>query len=143
MAGHDGALHEALGRDEQIAGSSNRRFGNTFAVVFLLIGLLLLWRYRADAYYWLIASGVFALIAALAPRILTPANKAWTKFAIVLSEVTTPIVMGLLFFGLITPIARFVRRKDPLRLRRDPTTSSYWIIRDPPGPTPESFKRQF
>jgi hypothetical protein len=48
-----------------------------------------------------------------------------------------------LFFGFITPVAQFVRRKDPLRLKRDPAARSYWIQRDPPGPAPESLKHQF
>jgi hypothetical protein len=143
MAGHDGALHEKLDRDEQIAGSSDRRFGYTFTAACLLIGVVSFWRHGQFAYYWLAASGVFALVAAIAPGILAPLNKAWLKLAVALSKVTTPIVMGLLFFGFITPMAQFVRRKDPLRLKRDPAARSYWIPRDPPGPAPESLKHQF
>ena len=57
----------------------------------------------------------------------------------------TPVVMGLLFFLTVTPIALIMRAlgKDPLRLKRDDAAASYWILRQPPGPPPESLRRQF
>jgi hypothetical protein len=56
-----------------------------------------------------------------------------------------PIVMRLLFFGVVTPIGVAMRLagRDPLRRRHDPSASSYWILRRPPGPSPVSMRRQF
>ena len=60
-------------------------------------------------------------------------------------RVVTPMAMAVLFFGLVTPIAVLLRifGRDPLRLKRDPKATTYWIERVPPGPSPESIKRQF
>lgn len=145
MPDQDGAFHELLNRDEHVAGSSDRRFGYTFAAIFLVIGVVSLWRQGHYGDYWLGGSAVFAIIATISPRVLAPFNKAWMKLAIALSSITTPIVMGLLFFGFITPMAMAIRikGKDPLRLKRDAAARSYWIERNPPGPAPESLKHQF
>jgi hypothetical protein len=63
-------------------------------------------------------------------------------FGVVLA---VPIVMRLLFFGVVTPIGLAMRLtgRDPLRRRHDPTATSYWIVRRPPGPSPVSMRRQF
>jgi hypothetical protein len=145
MAGHDGAFHEGLDRDEHATGPSDRRFGYTFAIVGLVIGAVSLWRHGHYANEWLAGGVLFALVATVWPRALSPVNKAWMKLAVALSSITTPIVMGLLFFGFISPMAAAirVRGKDPLRLKRDSTARSYWIERDPPGPAPDSLKHQF
>ena len=62
-----------------------------------------------------------------------------------LHYVVTPVVMGLLFFLTVTPIALVMRArgKDPLRLKRDDGSASYWIVRQPPGPEPDTMRRQF
>jgi hypothetical protein len=62
-----------------------------------------------------------------------------------LGKLTSPIVLGLLFYGFITPLAFAMRLagKDPLRLKFDRAADSYWIRRDPPGPEPESMTNQF
>jgi hypothetical protein len=66
-------------------------------------------------------------------------------FGLLLHAVVNPIVMALLFFTTVTPIALILRAqgKDPLRLRRDPDARSYWIERRPPGPMPDTMPRQF
>ena len=62
-----------------------------------------------------------------------------------LYKIVNPVVLGLLFYVTVTPIALLMRvlGKDPLRLRRDSDAASYWIDRTPPGPVPESMKNQF
>ena len=64
---------------------------------------------------------------------------------VLLYTIVNPVVLGLLFYLTVTPIALLMRllHKDPLRLRREPDATSYWIHRSPPGPTPESMKNQF
>lgn len=125
---------------------SNRTFGLLFIGVFALAGIYGLWKGWAS-------SGVqicFALSAFVAgftlfaPALLTPFNKAWYQLGLLLGKVVSPIVLGILFFIVITPVAFFMRLagRDALKLRPQ-KVDSYWIDRKPPGPESESFKEQF
>lgn len=89
-------------------------------------------------------SAAFLLAALVVPRSLAPLNKLWIKIAELLNRITNPIVMGLIFFGVVTPIGILIRwrGKDPLRLAPD-SSDSYWIRRQEPGPTAESMINQF
>lgn len=124
---------------------SERRFGLLFVVVFAgagLYGLAKGWAVAA-AVAWLVAAALVG-VALKAPQVLAPFNRAWFHFGELLGKVVSPIVMGLVFFGLLTPIA-FVARllgRDELRLKPS-QASSYWIDRLPHGPTSGSFKNQF
>lgn len=138
-------LHEDLRRQNDVKRGSDRGFGITFAVVFLLIGLLPL-RHGLPLRWWALAVAlVFALAALLMPRLLAPLNRLWARFGELLHKITTPLVMGLLFFGALAPFATIQRLlgKDPLRLKRDPNATSYWIERRPPGPAPDSLNQAF
>jgi Saxitoxin biosynthesis operon protein SxtJ len=114
--------------------SSDRSFGLTFAA---FCAAAALWTLRAD---WLrpilfaLAGTAFLLTALLAPRLLGPLNRAWHLLGLALGKVTTPIVMGLVFLLVVTPIAllRRARGHDPLRLK---PAASYWI--DRPGDKPD------
>lgn len=126
-------------------GSSNRSFGLVFTVVFALVaGWPLL--HDAPPRLWAAAvAAAFLVIALAAPSLLTPLNRLWTQFGLLLHRIMSPLVMSILFFIGVTPIALLMRLtgKDPLNLRFDPTAKSYWIERDPPGPAPETMKHQF
>ena len=93
---------------------------------------------------WLVASASVAVFTVFSPRLLIPFNKAWHKFGELLGKIVNPIVLGFMFFGLLTPIAVAVRLfgRDELRLKRR-SKASYWIELSPPGVVPESFKNQF
>jgi hypothetical protein len=145
MAKTAAQTHETLTREEKVKGSSYRSFGLTFAVVALILAGIWLWRGRDWWMYALAAAAAFAIVALVAPKLLAPLNKAWLKFGLLLHHVVNPVVMGLLFFGCITPMGVFMRLmgKDFLRLRFDRQAPSYWISREPPGPTPESMRNQF
>lgn len=137
--------HERLKREEEIRPGSNRTFGLVFTAFFGLIGLAPLW-YRAPLRWWSLGLALAFLAAALlVPRVLSPLNRLWLMFGLLLHAVVNPIVMALVFFTTVTPIALILRAqgKDPLRLRRDPDARSYWIERRPPGPTPDTMPRQF
>lgn len=84
-------------------------------------------------------------LALWAPRRLTPLSKAWMGLGMLMGRVVNPLVFGLMFFALITPVGWVMRLRgrDALRLRLDSSASSYWVDRRPPGPRPESFKHQF
>ena len=124
---------------------SNRSFGTLFVVVFALLGGLLLWRRSPAAPYLFIASGGVLLVTLFRPRALQPFNTAWMRLAYFIQLVTSPIVLGVLYFGVLTPIGALMRLRgrDPMRRSARPDQASYWIPREPPGPAPESLRDQF
>ena len=115
------------------------------AVVFTVIGVWPLLSEGPPRWWALIAAALFCGLAFLRPALLAPLNRLWFKFGLLLNKITSPLIMGLLFYGVITPYAYILRwsGKDLLRLRFDPSADSYWIERKPPGPAPETIKRQF
>jgi hypothetical protein len=90
-------------------------------------------------------AAVFLAAALLNPAVLNPLNRAWLKFGLLLHSIVNPVVMSVVFYGTILPTGLIMRwlGRDLLRLKRLPDTDSYWIIRQPPGPAPESMKDQF
>lgn len=126
----------AAGRVRQ---SSNRGFGLVMAGFFLLCTLGSAWKHRGlPPLHWPALSLAFAFFALVLPVALTPLNRAWTLLGMVLHKVMNPLVMGLLFFGFITPFGFLFRliKGDVLRLEIDRSAGSYWIVReekDQPG----------
>lgn len=137
--------HEELNRKHAVRGSSDRSFGIVFAVFFALLGLSPLWKHHPVRPWALALSGLFLIISTLRPAWLHPLNQIWIQLGLLLGRVVNPIVMGLLFFIVVAPIAIILRLlgKDPLRLSLDATLQSYWIDRQPPGPAPETMSNQF
>lgn len=136
---------ETRGSEVPTLGPTNRSFGLTFATVFGLIGLWSGWSGGAHAGAWLSAAAVFLVLALAAPRLLGPLNRAWARFGAILHRIMQPVILGLLFFVAITPIAFIARLTGhrPLRLHFDSTASTYWAPRTPPGPDPKSLRNQF
>src|SRR5438093_9339984 len=132
-------------RHQQTKPSSNRSFGLIIASFFLIVTFWPLVRAEPVRWWALGVAAVFAALALLWTSALAPLNKWWTKLGVLLYRIVSPVVLGLLFYLTVTPIALLLRLlgKDPLRLRRDPDGASYWIDRTPPGPAPESMKNQF
>ncbi len=126
--------------------SSDRSFGIVFCAFFALLGVWWLWSGSAHWYGWFALSAVVLAVALARPALLAIPNRLWLRFGHLLGMVTTPIVVGIIFYGVMTPLGllkRTISQQDPLRLGFDPRARSYWIMRDPPGPSPESIKRQF
>jgi hypothetical protein len=138
--------HESFDRAEQVKTGSDRVFGLVFAVVFALIGVFP-WIFSDGAVrVWALAVGAAFLAIALAvPRILHPLNRLWMRFGLLLHRIVNPVVLGIMFFVVVTPIALLMRwrGKDPLRLRFDAAAKTYWIARTPPGPDPRSLNHLF
>lgn len=130
---------------DDVKTGSDRSFGIVFGIVFALIGLLPMLHSGAPRWWALAVAATFLGIALSIPRWLAPLNRLWMRFGLLLSRVTTPILMALVFFSTVTPIAVTMRLlgKDPLRLRRDPESNSYWIARSPSGPARGTMKNQF
>ncbi|MDP3077459.1 hypothetical protein [Bradyrhizobium sp.] len=139
------ATHEAFTRDETIVAGSDRAFGLVMAAAFGIVTLLNAW-YAGRVWPW--TAGVAALFLAAAllrPAMLNPLNRLWLKFGLLLHSVVNPVVMALLFYGTVLPTGLIMRAlgKDLLRLKRQPEAESYWIVRAPPGPAPDTMKDQF
>lgn len=123
---------------------SNRRFGVFFASIFLVATLYLL-IHESPKLAWSFAA-VFLLLSIATvtkPDVLFPLNKLWMRLGLGLGAVVSPIVLGVIFFGVFTPIGIITRLcgRDELRFRLQ-YSSSHWINRDYPV-KPESFRQQF
>ncbi|MBF0194476.1 MAG: hypothetical protein HQL71_07940 [Magnetococcales bacterium] len=129
-----------------IKSSSNRSFGLVFTVVFSLIAIWPYYDRGASPHIWAaIIAGMFLFVSLIRPSLLATLNRLWTKFGMQLNKITSPIIMGLFFFCVICPIALIMRLfgKRPLQLSFDNEATSYWIIREKPGPEPDTMKQQF
>ena len=138
-------FHEDLSRDHERRLSSDRMFGIVFAVVFALIGVFPALHGNSLRWWALVIAVAVLTLALAAPWVLHRANVYWSKFGLLLHRIISPVMMGLLFFAVVTPVALVFRGfgNDPLRLKLDPAAPTYWIDRVPPGPSPESIKDQF
>ena len=126
---------------DEIKISSNRSFGIVFFIVFLLIGTYPLLN-NDDIRIWsLLISIVFLILGLLNSKILLPLNKIWFKFGILLGKIISPLIMGLIFFVVVTPIALLMRlfNKDLLNLKFN-KRKSYWIEKSEPK---SKMKNQF
>ncbi len=121
--------------------SSNRSFGIVFFIVFLLIALYPL-TYNAEVRGWsVIISLLFLVLGLLNSNILNPLNKLWFKFGIFLGKIISPLIMGIIFFLVVTPIGFIMRLlgKDILNLKYN-ENKSYWIEKKGPK---SKMKNQF
>jgi len=111
----------------------------------MIIAVLPVFRGNPPRIWAIIGGAIFWIVAVAAPGALHSANVHWSKLGLLLNRIVSPVVMGLLFFAVVTPVAMIYRwlGNDPLHLRRDPTAATYWVDRVPPGPSPESIKDQF
>jgi hypothetical protein len=149
MSGKGGSrlpTHETVSSFRIIAQASERKFGIVLGSIFLAFGLFPLLRDGSAPHYWLVALAASLLAAAwVRPVILKPVNRAWYRFGLALSAVVNPIVMAILYFCAVVPMGLFLRYKgrDLLQLKRRPAAETYWIHREPPGPLPGTFGKQF
>lgn len=124
---------------------SNRSFATVFVAFFLLLGGVAWWKDSTFYLVFLALSVGIGIVGIFRPDWLTPCNRVWMRFAGLLHRVVNPVVLAILFFGVITPFALAMRifRKDPLSRLFDPALKSYWIKRDPPDPEGSSMANQF
>ena len=112
--------------------SSNRSFGILFFVVFLIISLWPLKNGNTLNFYFLTASIIFLILGVINSKLLSPLNKAWIKFGEILGLIIAPIVMGIVYFVILTPVSLIVRLfgKDLLGLKFLKGKETYWIKRN-------------
>ncbi len=124
---------------------SNRSFGTLFTVVFALLGIYGWWRENLLFPWSFGLSALTLLITLAAPDWLAPANRAWMKLAEILNRVVSPLVLGAIFFVVLTPTALVMRMvgRDAMKRRFEPSARTYWVERDPPGPDPAGLPNQF
>ena len=121
--------------------SSNRSFGLVFFIVFLLIAFYPLIN-QADIRIWsLFVSLIFLVLGLLNSKLLNPLNKLWFKFGLFLGKLVSPLVMGFIFFIVVTPIAFLMRilKKDLLNIKFN-NSKTYWIEKKEPK---SKMKNQF
>ncbi len=126
---------------DEIKIGSNRSFGIVFFVVFLLISIYPLINYENIRYWSLIISLIFLILGFLNSKLLTPLNKIWFKIGILLGKIISPLIMGIIFFLVVTPIGFLMRmlKKDLLNLKFN-NNKSYWIEKTEPK---SKMKNQF
>tara|TARA_B100001057_G_scaffold388529_1_gene395978 strand:- start:18 stop:401 length:384 start_codon:yes stop_codon:yes gene_type:complete len=121
--------------------SSNRNFGIVFFIVFLLIAIYPFLKGNDLRIWSLLISFVFLVLGLINSKILTPLNKLWFKFGLFLGKIVSPLVMGFIFFIVVTPIGIIMRlfRKDLLNLKYN-QKKTYWIVKAGPK---SKMKNQF
>ena len=121
--------------------SSNRNFGIVFFIVFLVVAIYPLINSNEIQIWSLILSLLFLILGLINSKILTPLNKLWFKFGIFLGKIISPIIMGIIFFFVVTPIGFTMRllSKDILNLKYN-NENSYWIKKTGPK---SKMKNQF
>ncbi len=134
--------------NKNIALPSERSFGLLFAVV--CAGLAAYGQFLGDwgrlaVFALVICAVAFGCLAFVFSKALRPLNWLWYQLGQLLGKVVSPIILGSIFFLLLTPVSLVTRMfgRDELRLTKRKGQQSYWIERSPPGPEPTSFKNQF
>ena len=120
---------------------SNRSFGIVFSIVFLIIAIYPLINNDELRIWSLIIAIIFLVLGLINSKILTPLNKLWFKFGILLGKIISPLIMGIIFFLVVTPIGLIMRLfgKDVLNLKYN-KSQSYWIEKNGPK---SKMKNQF
>jgi len=129
-------------KQKEIKIGSNKNFGLVFFVMFILIAL---WPLLSDGnirIWSVIVSIIFLILGLLNSKILTPLNKIWIRFGILLGKIVSPIVMGIVYFGVVTPIGLIMKLfgKDILNLKIDKNKNTYWSSKTK---TTSKMKNQF
>lgn len=146
MKGRHTTIMADVSSHTEVKMGSERGFGLVFAVVFAIVGFWpLLWGHGTVRIWALVVAAVFFALAYLAPSVLKPLNRLWFLFGMLLSKIVSPIVMGIIFFGTVTPtgLLRRLRNPDPLHQKLDKSAKSYWVIRGSDQAVGSSMRKQY
>ena len=116
---------------EKIKLPSNRNFGIVFSIVFLIIAIWPILNQNEIRIWSIIISLIFLILGLINSKFLSPLNKAWFKFGLILGSLIAPIVMGIVFFLVVTPTGLIMKAlgKDILGLKRN-KNNTYWLEKD-------------
>lgn len=119
-------------KKKEIKISSNKSFGIVFFVIFLVVALWPLINEGEIRIWSIVISIIFLFLGLINSKILTPLNTLWFRFGILLGKIFSPIVMGIIYFGVITPIGILMKLigKDILNLKQNKKSSTYWIKKE-------------
>ena len=122
--------------------SSNRNFGLVFFIVFLILGFWPITNGGEIRIWLVVISLIFLVLGMIQSKLLTPLNKLWFKLGMMLGAIVAPVVMGAVFFLVVTPIGIVMRAmgKDLINKKHDKKKETYWIARET---SIGSMKRQF
>ena len=138
-------MHEVLKPKAEFKAGSDRSFGLIFATVFLIV-CVWPWIFHGEPIrFWALGTAIsFVVVAFTVPRLLSPLNKVWFRFGLLLHRVVSPLVMGVLYYCAFVPMGLILQAlgKDLLRLKRDRNVQSYWIDRES-IPSSGSMSKQF
>lgn len=141
-------MHEEHQSTHEIETSSDRSFGLTVGGILALIEAYRLWSSgmldTLGIVLLCVAAPLF-LLGLIYPKALAPLNKAWTKLGFLMFKIVNPIIMFAIYVLTIVPIGLILKvmGKDPMRMKLEKDAKTYWIERDPAGPSPESMTKQF
>ena len=121
---------------------SNKSFGIVFFIFFLLVSLYPLTNDESIRYWSLTISIIFLILGLLNSNLLSPLNKIWFRFGILLGKLISPLIMGIIFFLVVTPIGLIMKiiKKDLLNLKFRKDKETYWIEKTEPK---SKMKNQF
>jgi len=127
--------------DSKISIGTNRSFGVVFSIFFLIISLWPLKSGNELNLFLLLISAIFLLLGLTNSKLLSPLNIIWFKFGLFLGKIVSPVVMGIIFFFVVTPISLILKifKKDVLNLKKN-KKNSYWIEKTGPK---SKMKNQF
>jgi hypothetical protein len=125
--------------------ASNRSFGLLLCAILLMVTLTGYLTRGQISLWWGALTAIFLTASLLTPRVLAPVKRLWLKLGAVIYVVVGPIALGLIYIIVMVPVGILIRLlgKDPLSLKHDPSTPSYWITRDIGSPAPKSLRDQF
>ena len=140
--------HETIASEPDFKTGSDRVFGLVVGGILALLGASGVVFSTSAAWYSDLSlglGGALFMAAIVAPEILRPLNVAWMRLGWLLGKIVNPIVLGIMFFLVLTPLAVGLRLtgKSPIKGRFDPSVETYWRRRDTAGSEPNSMKRQF
>ena len=138
-------FHEDLHRTETKPAPSNRAFGLTVGPILVLLSLRPLLAHRTPWWGLTAAGAALLLVALVVPKTLGPLNRAWMALGDLLGRLIGPVMLGMIFYLVVTPTGWLLRLRgaDSMRRRMDPSRASYWQPRQPSGPAPETMSNQF
>jgi len=140
-------MFEPIDSIKKVKTSSDRAFGFTFTIVFFLVAFAFLKRNSQAQYLAIIFSILTFLVSIMKPSFLSPLNKVWAKLGLLLNKITSPIILGIIFFVIISPVALLFKlaRKNTMsaKFKKNEEIKSYWLLREPPGPERNSLENQF